>query len=862
MLSSSKQLNLQNPTANELLKHQAYTRCRESLSSFLMFSSYGTWQRANHLDLLCEKLEAVERGDITRLIITLPPRHGKSMLASQYYPAWYLGRNPSHEIIIASYGAELAYDFSRKCREIFREFGPLVWNLNLSPDLQARNQWGIENHTGGLKAAGVGGPLTGRGGNCLSYEVQIITEAGIIEIGDLVKMNPIPRVLSYNHQTNQPEWNRVMASREAHNDRLIEIETVCGHKIRTTREHRIFVHKRGYKEAYSLMPGDRIITTEIPVKQDLSILWEAKGRKRINLQRLLSKNTGCKSNSKVFLLRERSRETSLRLQKGFETRAYRFLLQSGLFSKTPCSKERKTLCLVRFSNAWKKNFEILFKRMQNGCINCKPKTCDMSGVWKRIHSTLSFDSLLFKRLCRCSTLKENGRYRKFKFQRRNELFQIIRFDEAVNFRERWRAMCSMWNRRRHLSRQTRCSSFNTCNSSYRQRYNKEQSGEFDNDLQNLPCSSSQISYDSVAVVREICPGEIPVYDIQVEGNSNFFAGKILVHNCILIDDPVKNWEEASSKTVRDTTYEWYRSTLRTRLAPGGRIILIQTRWHQDDLAGRLIADMQAGTGEQWEVLNLPALAGEHDPLGRLPGTPLWPERFPLTELDKTRLSMGSYIWNALYQQSPGDPEGSLFKRQFFHYFTVKDDNFIISLPNDKTDIIPVKSCICFQTCDPAGSAKSSADYFVLSTWYLTPKGQLLLRDVIREQLEGPDQPDLFRQAYQRWAPAVQGVEVAGLGLTLFQYLQRSGLPVVELKPGRDKVTRALPAAARYQSGSVYHYKPAPWLDAIEEELIGFPHAAHDDFVDTLSYAVRLMVPMMQSQTVPVMYEEPYEISPV
>lgn len=475
-------------------------RAKTRLSSFLILSSYNSWQRANHLDLLCEKLEAVERGEITRLIITLPPRHGKSMLVSQYYPAWYLGRNPNKEIIISSYGAELAYDFSRKCREIFREFGPLVWNLNLSPDLQARNQWGIENHTGGLKAAGVGGPLTGRGGEL-----------------------------------------------------------------------------------------------------------------------------------------------------------------------------------------------------------------------------------------------------------------------------------------------------------------------------------------------------------------------------ILIDDPVKNWEEASSKTVRDTTYEWYRSTLRTRLAPGGRIILIQTRWHQDDLAGRLIADMQAGTGEQWEVLNLPAIAGENDPLGRLPGTPLWPERFPLTELDKTRLSMGSYIWNALYQQSPGNPEGSLFKRQFFHYFTVKDDNFIINLPNDKTDIIPIKSCVCFQTCDPAGSAKSSADYFVLSTWYLTPKGQLLLRDVIREQLEGPDQPDLFRQAYQRWAPAVQGVEVAGLGLTLFQYLQRSGLPVVELKPDRDKVTRALPAAARYQSGSVYHYKPAPWLDAIEEELIGFPHAAHDDFVDTLSYAVRLMVPMvplLQSPTVPVTYEEPYEISPV
>ena len=141
-------------------------------------------------------------------------------------------------------------------------------------------------------------------------------------------------------------------------------------------------------------------------------------------------------------------------------------------------------------------------------------------------------------------------------------------------------------------------------------------------------------------------------------------------------------------------------------------------------------------------------------------------------------------------------------------------------------------------------------------------GKLLLRDVIREQLEGPDQPGLFQQGFSRWNPAVQGVEVAGLGLTLFQYLQRLGLPVVELKPDRDKVTRALPAAARYQGGMVFHLQGAPWSDTVEEELVSFPHGVHDDVVDTVSYAARLMVPMMQAQTVPVVYEEDYSISPV
>lgn len=205
--------------------------------------------------------------------------------------------------------------------------------------------------------------------------------------------------------------------------------------------------------------------------------------------------------------------------------------------------------------------------------------------------------------------------------------------------------------------------------------------------------------------------------------------------------------------------------------------------------------------------------------------------------------------------------GNLFKREHFRYFSIEDDQFVLHHPTGR-ERIQIASCICFQTCDPAGSVKTSADYFVLSTWYLTPKGYLLLRDVIRTHLEGPDQPTLFLQAYQRWNPVVQGVEVAGFGLTLFQYLQRSGLPVVELKPDRDKVTRALPAAARYQGGTVYHLKPAPWLDAIEEELIAFPHAQHDDFVDTAAYAARLMVPVKSQQTGQVVYQEEYEISPV
>ncbi len=291
--------------------------------------------------------------------------------------------------------------------------------------------------------------------------------------------------------------------------------------------------------------------------------------------------------------------------------------------------------------------------------------------------------------------------------------------------------------------------------------------------------------------------------------------------------------------MRKKVIEWYKTVLRTRLAPGGAIIIIQTRWHKGDLAGHLIEEMKAG-GEVWTVLNLPAIARENDPLDRAPGEPLWPERFDLAALQDIQKTLGSYWWNCLYQQSPGDPEGHLFKRQYFQYYEVKDDFYILH-HDDGDRRVHTSNCITFQTCDPAGSTKASADYFVLGTWALTPNKELLLLDVIRERLEGPDQPILFQNGFHRWHPVKQGVEVAGLGKTLYQTLVRMGLPIEDLHPDLDKTMRAIPMAARYQSGMVYHPKyAAPWLGEYEEELVAFPNAPHDDQVDVASYAFVMM----------------------
>ena len=120
---------------------------------------------------------------------------------------------------------------------------------------------------------------------------------------------------------------------------------------------------------------------------------------------------------------------------------------------------------------------------------------------------------------------------------------------------------------------------------------------------------------------------------------------------------------------------------------------------------------------------------------------------------------------------------------------------------------------------------------------LCPNGELLLLDILRERLEGPDQPALIKRKFDEYMPAIIGVDSANIGLTMYQQLRRSGLPVIELKPDADKYTRAIPAAMRYEAGMVYHLEGANWLNVFETELLEFPNGTHDDQVDVISYAV-------------------------
>jgi predicted phage terminase large subunit-like protein len=299
---------------------------------------------------------------------------------------------------------------------------------------------------------------------------------------------------------------------------------------------------------------------------------------------------------------------------------------------------------------------------------------------------------------------------------------------------------------------------------------------------------------------------------------------------LIIDDPVKNHEQAQSQVWREKTWDWFQSTAYTRLEPGGSIVLVQTRWHDDDLAGRLLAEAKKD-GEQWTTLNLPAIAEEHDALGRRIGEALWPNRWPADRLMDVRKSLGAYWWSALYQQRPSPETGGVFDREWFRYWSSAGVSYRLG-----DQLVRKEDCWRFATVDLAVSEREQADFTVAAMWDCTPFGDLVLLDLVRERMSAPRLMNMFKQLSRRWNPEWLGVEKAGFQLAIVQQLRRDGATVKPLAAKGDKVSRAKAASIRFEGGQVYFPSGGDWLIDLEAELLAFPHGQHDDQVDAVAYA--------------------------
>ncbi|MBV9215560.1 MAG: phage terminase large subunit [Acidobacteria bacterium] len=347
-------------------------------------------------------------------------------------------------------------------------------------------------------------------------------------------------------------------------------------------------------------------------------------------------------------------------------------------------------------------------------------------------------------------------------------------------------------------------------------------------------------------------------------------------NLIIVDDPVKSRAEAESAAYRERLFDWFSDDLYTRLEPGGAMIVIQTRWHEDDLSGRLLSQMSDLTGEPWDVISLPAIA-EHkggglsvsegvtlnaspeessvitsplspndysgeassnshfshltshiptDVLGRAPGEPLCPDRFNIAELNRIRQKMGTYSFSALFQQTPVPAEGGIFKKEWF--------KIVDSAP---------KNLRWMRGYDLAMKKGESNDFTAsFRVGFDRKTGIYYIDGGFRKRIEYPDQRRYILGRIMAEPDTTHGIEATANGNAVIQDLRRDiqtqgrAFRAVDVKG--DKTTRALVWSALLESGHAFLVR-GPWNDDLIAECCSFPSAAHDDQIDAVSLAFQM-----------------------
>ena len=288
---------------------------------------------------------------------------------------------------------------------------------------------------------------------------------------------------------------------------------------------------------------------------------------------------------------------------------------------------------------------------------------------------------------------------------------------------------------------------------------------------------------------------------------------------LIIDDPHSE-QDALNPEALERAYEWYTSGPRQRLQPGGKIVVVMTRWSVKDLTAQLIKSSSETKADQWELIEFPAILPNEKPV--------WPEYWKLSELESVKASLSVQKWNAQWMQNPTAEEGSIIKREWWR---VWDKPYIPALDH------------VIQSYDTAFLKKESADYSAITTWGVfrlneDSEPNLILLDAYKERLEFPDLKRKALEQYTYWNPETVIIEAKASGLPLTYELRKMGIPVVNFTPskGNDKHARVNAVAPLFESGQIW----APdqkFAEEVVEECAAFPYGDNDDLVDSMTQAV-------------------------
>ncbi len=290
---------------------------------------------------------------------------------------------------------------------------------------------------------------------------------------------------------------------------------------------------------------------------------------------------------------------------------------------------------------------------------------------------------------------------------------------------------------------------------------------------------------------------------------------------MLIDDPFSSMEDALSEQVRKTTWEWYTGTAYNRLQPGGAIVVINHRMHEDDLSGRLLAQQAAG-GDRWEVVELPAISDR--------GEALWPDAYPIEALERIKSNTFPRFWSALYQQRPAPDDGTFFLSAWLKPYVTAPERATLAV---------------YGASDYAVTA-DGGDFTVHVVVGIDPEGHMYLLDMWRKQAESKEWVEAFCDLVKRWKPhewaEEQGQINAALGPFIDEeqrkrqaYVYRSTFPT-----RHEKAIRARSIQGRMAVDGLYVPQYAAWMADLRSELLSFPAGKHDDIVDALGLVGQLL----------------------
>ena len=292
---------------------------------------------------------------------------------------------------------------------------------------------------------------------------------------------------------------------------------------------------------------------------------------------------------------------------------------------------------------------------------------------------------------------------------------------------------------------------------------------------------------------------------------------------LIIDDPHSE-QDAMSKASLERAYEWYTSGPRQRLQPGGKIVVVMTRWSTKDLTGALVANQKEAKSDQWHVVEFPAIL-DHESKN---AAPVWPEYWELEELEKVRAALPVGKWNAQWMQNPTSEEGAILKREWWRTY--------------EHDHIPTLHHV-IQSYDTAFLKKETADYSAITTWGIWYPSEdsganLILLDAIKGRYEFPELRRVALEQYRYWNPESVIIEAKASGLPLTYELRKMDIPVMNFTPskGNDKHARVNAVAPLFESGMIWAPKQK-FAEEVIEECASFPYGDHDDLVDSTTQAI-------------------------